>query len=96
MTVQPTAERLIEIRNSEGLHMRPAMRFVQRAGDFACSVSLIKDDLIVDGKSIMQVTMLAATRGTRIRLRTEGPDAEEAAEVLAELLTHETSETTKS
>ncbi|MBN2211576.1 MAG: HPr family phosphocarrier protein [Sedimentisphaerales bacterium] len=93
MGPQPTAERVIEIRSSEGLHMRPAMRFVQRASSFASSVSLIKGDLTVDGKSIMQVTMLAATKGTQIRLCTKGPDAVEAADVLAELLAHETSET---
>ena len=80
------AEETVEIRNEEGLHMRPAMQFVECACSFSSSISVCKDDQCVDGKSIMQVTMLAATKGTRLRIQAEGPDAQEAVNTLAQLL----------
>lgn len=91
MSANETAERTIEIRNHEGLHMRPAMRFVQRANAFQSRITLSKGKQCVDGKSIMQVTMLAAGKGTQLLLRAEGQDAVEAAAVLAQLLENETS-----
>lgn len=92
MSAKEVAERPIEIRNPEGLHMRPAMRFVQRANMFQSRITLSKGNQNVDGKSIMQVTMLAASKGTRLLLRAEGQDAHEAAEILARLLENETSD----
>ena len=66
--------------------MRPAMQFVECACSFSSSISVCKDDQRVDGKSIMQVTMLAATKGTRLRILAEGTDAQEAVNTLAQLL----------
>jgi len=79
-------ERVVEIRNADGLHMRPAMQFVECANGYDCKVSVYKDSLCVDGKSIMQMTMLAATCGTKLRISAEGHDAAEAADRLAEIL----------
>ncbi len=75
-----------EIINSDGLHMRPAMRFVDIANRFDSDITVSNGDTHVDGKSIMQVTMLAATFGTRLKIRAEGPDAAEALDALRELV----------
>ena len=66
--------------------MRPAMQFVDTASRFQSSVSVSKDDTNVDGKSIMQMSMLAATYGTRLKIKAEGADAAEAVEALRELV----------
>jgi len=66
--------------------MRPAMQFVDTASKFQSSVSVSKDDTNVDGKSIMQMSMLAATCGTRLKVKAEGADAAEAIEALRELV----------
>ncbi len=76
----------LEIRNSDGLHMRPAMRFVDIANGFDSSISVSNGETNVDGKSIMQVTMLAATCGTKLKIKAEGPDARAAVEALRELV----------
>jgi phosphocarrier protein HPr len=85
-TNEQTAERMVEIRNPDGLHMRPAMQFVERANGFQSRITITKGALCVDGKSIMQVSMLAATRGTQLKVMAVGPDALEAIDILADLL----------
>ena len=47
----------VEIKNAEGLHMRPAMQFVDAASRFDCDVTVSNDQTSVDGKSIMQMSM---------------------------------------
>jgi phosphocarrier protein HPr len=79
-------ETVVEIRNAEGLHMRPAMQFVDLASRFECDIVVSNEQTEADGKSIMQMSMLAATCGTRLHLRAEGPDAEQALEALRELV----------
>ena len=86
---KPTYEIEVEIKNPEGLHMRPAMQFVDLAGTFESDVTVINGDISVDAKSIMQMTMLAATFGTRLKIRAEGPDAQRAAEQLFQLIDNE-------
>jgi phosphocarrier protein len=76
----------MEIRNAEGLHMRPAMRFVDIANRFDSDIAVSNGQTKVDGKSIMQVSMLAATCGTKLRVRAEGRDAREAVDALRELV----------
>jgi len=66
------------VRNKLGIHARPSALLVQRASGFASAITLIRDDLEVNGKSIMGVMMLAAEAGANIRVRTEGPDEEVA------------------
>ena len=82
---ESTYEIEIEIRNPEGLHMRPAMQFVDLANSFESSIQVSNQDTTVDGKSIMQMTMLAATCGTVLKIRAEGIDADKAIEALQEL-----------
>ena len=62
------------------------MQFVDTASKFQSSVSVSKDDTNVDGKSIMQMSMLAATCGTRLKVKAEGADAAESIEALRELV----------
>ncbi len=76
----------LEIKNSDGLHMRPAMKFVDIANGFKSDISVSNGETDVDGKSIMQITMLAATFGTKLRIKAQGPDAREAIEALRELV----------
>ena len=77
----------VEIKNADGLHMRPAMRFVDLAGEFESDIKVTSEEYSVDGKSIMQMTMLAATQGTRLKIRAEGSDSAQAVKALRELLT---------
>lgn len=81
-----THEIEIEIRNPEGLHMRPAMQFVDLANSFESDISVGHQDISVDAKSIMQMTMLAATCGTRLKITAVGPDADRAVASLRDLV----------
>ncbi len=76
----------VEIKNSDGLHMRPAMLFVDVASRFRSDIKVSNGDTEVDGKSIMQMTMLAATVGAKLKITADGVDAEEALEALRELV----------
>lgn len=76
----------VRIRNADGLHMRPAMQFVDVANGFKSEITVSNDKTSVNGKSIMQVSMLAATCGTRLKIKAEGSDAKEAFEALKELV----------
>jgi len=81
-----THEIEIEIRNPEGLHMRPAMQFVDLANSFDSDISVSHQDVSVDAKSIMQMTMLAATCGTRLKITATGADAGQAIQALQDLV----------
>jgi phosphocarrier protein HPr len=71
-----------------GLHARAAARLVRRATQFTSSVEIIREDTdqSVDGKSILGVLLLAASRGTRIIIKVEGADENRAADMLVELV----------
>ncbi len=79
-------EATVEIKNADGLHMRPAMQFVDLATLFECDITVNNDKTSVDGKSIMQMSMLAATYGTRLTIKTEGDDAQKALDALRQLV----------
>jgi phosphocarrier protein len=79
-------ERAVQIVNKNGLHARPAAEIVKLAAKFQSEITIVKDDLDVNGKSIMGVMMLAAEHGSTILLRAEGPDADAAIEALATLV----------
>lgn len=78
-------EKSCTVRNKMGLHARPAALIVQTANRFACDVTLLKDGQNVNGKSIMGVLMLAAARGTVVTVKTDGEQAAECAEAIAQL-----------
>jgi phosphocarrier protein HPr len=79
-------ERSVQIVNKHGLHARPAAEVVKVASRFASEITIVRDDLEVNGKSIMGVMMLAAEFGATITLRADGTDAEAALEALAALV----------
>lgn len=78
-------ERTVRITNKLGLHARPAAEIVKTAARFKSEVTIIRDELEVNGKSIMGVMMLAAEFGSTILIRAEGVDADAALEALAAL-----------
>jgi phosphocarrier protein len=80
------AEREVQIVNRNGLHARPAAEIVKAAAKFKSDITSVRDDLEVNGKSIMGVMMLAAEFGSTLQLRADGPDADQALEALARLV----------
>ncbi len=80
----PTCQ--LTIPNEEGLHARPAAKFVKLANQFPCEIWVEKDDEEINGKSIMGLMMLAAAKGSVIAVSAEGEEAETALEKLAELV----------
>ncbi len=83
-----TASREIIVSNKLGLHARPAMQFVDLANQFASTVTVSKggdEPAEADGKSVMQMIILAATEGTPLRIDADGDDADAAVRKLAEL-----------
>ncbi len=76
----------LKIINPLGLHARPAMSFVDTANGFDSDIQVRKGDQVVDGKSIMQMMMLAATKGTELEVEAAGPDAADAIAALRELV----------
>lgn len=79
-------ERTVTIVNQVGLHARPAAQIVKLAAGFKSDITLARDELEVNAKSIMGVMMLAAEQGAQLQLRAEGPDAEAALDALARLI----------
>lgn len=83
-----SASAKVTIDNKLGLHARPAMLFVETASRFNSSVSVKRCDgnEKVDGKSIMQMMMLAATKGTELELCANGEDSQNAIDELVRLV----------
>ena len=79
-------ERTVRIVNKNGLHARPAAEIVKLASRYQAEITLVRDDLEVNGKSIMGVMMLAAEFGSSLVLRAAGPDAEQAVSALSDLI----------
>lgn len=79
-------DRQVTIQNKLGLHARPAMQFVDVANQFPCAIKVWKQDQAVDGKSIMQMMMLAATEGTPLKIVADGDDAQKALDALEQLV----------
>ncbi len=89
------ARRQVEITNALGLHLRPADKFVRVAQRFQSEIRVHVAGREINGKSILDLTTLAAECGTRLDLEARGLDAEAAVEALAELVLarfHETEE----
>ena len=79
-------ERTVQIVNKAGLHARPAAEIVKLAAKYASDITVVREDLEVNGKSIMGVMMLAAECGSTLQLKAEGPDAAEALDALEKLI----------
>ena len=76
----------VEIVNKLGLHARASAKLTQLAGSFKCEVWLSRNGRRVNAKSIMGVMMLAAGKGSRVVLQTDGPDETEALDAIAALI----------
>ena len=79
-------ERAVQVVNANGIHARPAAEIVKTAGRFRANITIGRDDIEVNAKSIMGVMMLAAECGATVRLKADGDDAEGALEALATLI----------
>ncbi len=80
------AEKTLQIQNELGLHARAATKFVQTASKFPCDVTLTKDGHEVNGKSIMGVLMLVASKGSTVTIKAKGERANDAVVALAALI----------
>jgi len=76
----------VEIVNKLGLHARAAAKLTQLASHYQCEVSLARNGRKVNAKSIMGVMMLAAGKGSRIVIETDGPDEGDAMGALISLI----------
>jgi Phosphotransferase System HPr (HPr) Family len=79
-------ERTVTIVNKLGIHARPAAEIVKVASKFSSSITIVREDLEVNGKSIMGVMMLAAECGSTIDLKADGADAVQALDALDTLI----------
>lgn len=80
------ARRQVEITNEYGLHLGPAAKFVKLASQFQSEIRVHHNGQIINGKSILDLTLLAAEKGTRLDLEAKGPDAEAAITALEVLV----------
>ena len=78
-------EREVTIINRSGLHTRPAATLVKTAAKFVAEFTIIKDDMEINGKSIIGVMTLAAEQGSTLLLRFEGSDEAEALDTIVHL-----------
>ena len=81
-----SASRDVEIVNPLGMHARPAAQLVKLASQYASEITVARDGMPINAKSIMGVMMLAAEQGCTINIAAEGPDAEAAVDALAGLV----------
>lgn len=86
MNQEYSLKKTITIINKLGLHARASAKFVKTAGRYTSEIKIHYEDKIVDGKSIMGIMMLAASKGTQLEIRIEGEDACEAMAAITELV----------
>lgn len=84
----PAAQRVVVISDKDplGLHIRPAEQFVRLAMKFPCEIEVVRENLRVDGKSIMHMLTLGAEPGTELRLEARGEQADAALEALVRFI----------
>lgn len=71
--------------NEKGLHTRPSTELVKCASNFNSEITLTYQNLSVNAKSLLGILMLAASKGSKIRIEAEGEDAKKAVEEIIEL-----------
>jgi phosphotransferase system HPr (HPr) family protein len=76
----------VEIRNAQGVHLRPVMLIVDLAGTFKSDITVSNEKDTADAKSIMQMMKIVTPYGTRLKIRAEGNDAGAALGALRELV----------
>jgi phosphocarrier protein HPr len=80
------SRRQVEIKNELGLHLSPAMKFVRLASQFQSEIRVSHNGKEINGKSILDLTLLAAECGAKLDLEASGPDAADAVDALARLV----------
>ena len=78
--------RTVTVSNTLGLHARAAARFVHLASRFESQIRGGRDAKVMDGKSIMGILLLAASRGTALRISADGTDETAAVDALVQLV----------
>lgn len=86
MGAEDRAEKSLQIQNELGLHARAATKLVQTASKFPCDITVTKDGHEVNGKSIMGVLMLVASKGSTVTLKAKGDRAADAVAAIAALI----------
>ena len=86
MPILPMQQRELEIVNKLGLHARASAKLTQVAAKFQCDVFMSRNTRKVNAKSIMGVMMLAAGKGAKVTIETDGPDEGEAMDALVALI----------
>jgi phosphocarrier protein HPr len=82
----PQAEANVVLTNKMGLHARPSTQIATTSSRFASEVQIVKDDMVVDAKSVLELLMLAAECGTHLVIKAEGEDCDAAVKAVAELI----------
>lgn len=78
-------EKNLTVKNRAGIHARPATLIAQLANKFTSEITLEKDSIVVNAKSIMGVITMAAGYNTTMTLKVDGPDESEAASAIENL-----------
>lgn len=86
MGADDRAEKTLMIQNELGLHARAATKLVQTASKFPCEITVTKEGHEVNGKSIMGVLMLVASKGSQVTLKAKGDRAADAVAAIAALI----------
>jgi phosphocarrier protein HPr len=80
------AEASVVLTNKMGLHARPSTQIATTAARFAADITIEKDGMTVDAKSVLELLMLAAECGSQLTIAADGADAKQAVAALAELV----------
>ena len=78
-------EKQINVTHEAGIHARPASALVSTTSKFASEVTIIKDNQIANGKSILNILMLAVECGSKLTIKTEGEDEQELMNAIIQL-----------
>lgn len=81
-----TLSATVTVANPQGLHMRPAYLFAETAARFLSRIEVVKDDIRIDGKSVLSILTLGAAQGTEVAVEATGPDAQDALTALISLI----------
>lgn len=82
----PHAEKTVVLTNRMGLHARPSTQIATAASRFGADVTITKDDMTVDAKSVLELLMLAAECGSELTIQADGPDAQATVQAIAALI----------
>lgn len=82
----PNAEKTVVLTNRMGLHARPSTQIATAASRFSSDVTITKDDMTVDAKSVLELLMLAAECGSELTIQADGPDAQATVQAIAALI----------